>query len=51
MSTESYDITRMASLILHFVLGLGASTDDALRALRLTESMLRDACAEETPNH
>ncbi|WP_157792988.1 hypothetical protein [Bordetella genomosp. 8] len=46
MNTESYDINRMASLILHFVLGLGASTDDALRALRLTERMLRDACEQ-----
>ncbi|CAM3615517.1 hypothetical protein BOSP111201_16100 [Bordetella sputigena] len=47
MNTDSYDVNRMACLIVHYVLGFGADTGDVLSALRLAETMLRDAADEE----
>ncbi|ANN72271.1 hypothetical protein BAU08_13790 [Bordetella bronchialis] len=47
MNAEQYDIARLASLAIHFVLGSGASIEDAIRVLELAERMLRDAYDEE----
>lgn len=47
MNTDSYDVNRMACLIVHYVLSFGADTGDVLRALGRAETMLHDAAEEE----
>jgi hypothetical protein len=47
MNAEPYDVSRLASLAIHFVLASGAGVEDAIRALELAERMLRQAQDDE----
>lgn len=47
MKAEPYDISRLAALIINFILARGTGVEDAIQALQVAERMLRDAYNDE----
>ncbi|HTJ98955.1 MAG TPA: hypothetical protein VL522_04975 [Bordetella sp.] len=47
MKTEPYDVSRLAALVIDFILSSGVDVEDAMRVLTTAERMLRDTYEDE----